>query len=131
MVENNLTSSIPDFKPCQIICLEHGETCLYAETIQIVYERQMCWVRPLLLAKSVPTTATREIYDLRQSADLVWPIALFRPALDTEAIFLLEQLPTLGVNTEDLQTARQQLRSFLQQVWQAGKLASSDRQSIR
>ncbi|MDY7012931.1 MAG: hypothetical protein SVX43_04895 [Cyanobacteriota bacterium] len=118
MAKNNSTSSLPEFKPCQIVCLEYGATCLYAETIQVIPQRQMCWVRPLVLARSLPTTATHEIYDLRHAADLVWPIALFRPALDTEAIPLLEQLNTLGAIGTDIRAARQQLHAFLQQVWQ-------------
>jgi hypothetical protein len=128
VIKNNSTSSIPEFKPCQIVCLEYGEICLYAEAIQTIPERQMCWVRPLLLAKIVPSTGTQNIYDLRQTADLVWPVALFRPALDTEAIALLGQLNTLTANSEDFQVARQQLHAFLQQVWQADKSVNGDRE---
>ena len=32
----------PNFQPSQIVCLEHGNTCLYAEVIQVLEERQMC-----------------------------------------------------------------------------------------
>jgi hypothetical protein len=41
------------FQPRQIVCLEHETTRLYAEIIEFVEARQVCWVRPLMLAVAV------------------------------------------------------------------------------
>ncbi len=37
------------FQPRQILCLEHGQSRLYAEVIQVVPDRPVCWLRPLIL----------------------------------------------------------------------------------
>ncbi len=126
--------NIPDFRACQILCLEHKDTRLYAEVIQVMEARQRCWVRPLILvispaAQSDPTLWPEEVsdrstlYDLRQGADLLWPMTLFRVALDTEVLPLLarlesQELPKPAIPPSGL-TARHQLNQFVQQVWQA------------
>jgi hypothetical protein len=66
-------------------------------------------------ALAPPELAT--LYDLRQDSDLLWPISLFRPAVDTEVIPLLMQLDVPETQTN--QIAHQQLKSFIHQVWQA------------
>ncbi|MBV9388498.1 MAG: hypothetical protein JOZ78_18905 [Chroococcidiopsidaceae cyanobacterium CP_BM_ER_R8_30] len=126
-----------DFQPCQIVCLEHEGTCLYAEVIQVVISRQLCWVRPLLLgALSSDSNLVDELLpltDLRSCADLLWPIASFRPALDTEVIPLLVTLLAspernlaatgqLDVSPEAASTASlSKLNQFIHRVWQADK----------
>lgn len=100
--------STPCFQPFQIVCLERRHSSLYAEVIQTVEEKQVCWVRPLVLVEqsgleirsnqlnpSLPEDRSG-IYDLRQGSDLLLPIALFRPALDTEIIPLLMGLEALA-----------------------------------
>ncbi len=91
-----------NFKGNQIVCLEHDQSFLYAEVIQVIETRQTCWVRPWLLKilssannqfSNLPEKET--IFDLRESSDLVLPISLFRLALDTEVIPLLSELDTL------------------------------------
>lgn len=42
------------FLPSQIICLEHEYEALYAESIQILEEREQVWARPIVLA-TLPT----------------------------------------------------------------------------
>ncbi len=44
-----------NFQAGQIVFLEYGDSRLYAEVIQVVVERNLCWVRPLyyLLFKKV------------------------------------------------------------------------------
>jgi hypothetical protein len=111
-----------NFQPRQIVCLEHKDTRLYAEVIQVVDSRQVCWVRPLLLAEFPHQNYSSfepPLYDLRSSADLVWPLTLFRPALDTEVIPLLVQLLTLEPQPDCDPAAKQQLNQFIHQVWQA------------
>ena len=109
-----------DFQPRQIVCLEHEGTCLYAEVIQVVVSRQLCWVRPLLLGTLPSECSVNESLpptDLRSCADLLWPIALFRPAFDTEVIPLLVMLASS--ENERNPAAAKQLNQFVYQVWQA------------
>ena len=114
-----------NFQPQQILCLEHAGTCLYAEVIQVVVSRRLCWVRPLLLgAFPADFQASEEplpLTDLRFCADLLWPIKLFRPALDTEVMPLLTQLLASEPQLERSPAAQQRLNQFIYQVWQAYK----------
>ena len=123
------------FQPCQIVCLEHEAVRLYAEVIQIVKERQVCWVRPLamtvLSASAAELSQTSQsladenpvLYDLRQGSDLLWPASLFRPALDMEVMPVLMQLYTSEVQAKPRFTARQRLNYFVREVWQANTTA--------
>lgn len=110
-----------DFKPGQIVSLECGDACLHSEVIQVVEARQVCWVRPLMLvvlvsAKDSPAEYT--LSDLRDGADLLWPLSLFRAALDTEVISLLAQLHSLDAEKKDRVMASRQLRDFVDRVWE-------------
>lgn len=109
-----------NFQPLQIVCLEHLATCLYAEVIQVVESRQVCWVRPMLLVESA-IEREPSVIDLRSTVDLLWSLDSFRPALDTE---ILPFLANIFVSTPPLNSstyARQQLNYFVQQLWQAQK----------
>jgi hypothetical protein len=119
------------FQPRQIVCLDHETTRLYAEIVEFLESRQVCWVRPLMLAvpvadnNSSPIASLEQLtlYDLRLGADLLWPARLFRPALDTEVIPLLVQLNDPDAQTTDSSDAHKQLSCFVHQVWQADKSA--------
>ncbi len=119
------------FQPRQIVCLEHENTHLYAEVIEVVESRQVCWVRPLTLAILIagnepPAVASPEqltLYDLRRGADLLWPASLFRPALDTEVIPLLVQLNDPEAELTNHLDGHEQLSCFIRKVWQAYKSA--------
>lgn len=137
------------FQPRQILCLEHEQSRLYAEVIQVVSDRPVCWLRPLILeinpsntvenvaddvapdnnspnlpsprekALSIETAQSPpKTYDLRLSADLLMPPALFRPALDTELIPLLGQINVGEFSLQDARVAHQLLRQFIHQVCQ-------------
>lgn len=123
-------SSTASFQPHQILCLEHNGAVLYAEVIQIVPERGLCWVRPLALLQLAPfeqTSQAAPLRDLRQSPDLLYPHSLFRAALDTEVVPILTELNTLkppaeGSSAASLRedhSARHQLQDFIRQVWQS------------
>ncbi len=114
-----LIMDIIQFQPGQIVCLEHDTKSLYAEVIQVVVSRQLCWVRPLLLVAF--TQEPPLITDLRDASDLFWSINLFRPALDTEVITLLSQVFAKEPKHEPDSDAKQQLNQFIHQVWQADK----------
>ena len=111
-----------NFKPGQIVSLECGDACLHSEVIQVVEARQVCWVRPLMLVVLVSGKDSSEEYtlsDLRDGADLLWPLSLFRAALDTEVISLLTQLHSLDSEKKDAVIASRQLRDFVDRVWAA------------
>ena len=125
-----LTSIDPNFnfQGNQIVCLEHENSFLYAEVIQVIEARKTCWVRPWILkVLSLKNNNFSEvddnptIFDLRESADLVLPISLFRLALDTEVIPLLSELDNLESEEQDLILTRQLLRQFVETLWEAYK----------
>jgi hypothetical protein len=111
-----------NFKPGQIVSLECGDACLHSEVIQVVEARQVCWVRPLMLVVLVSGKDSSEEYtlsDLRDGADLLWPLSLFRAAVDTEVISLLTQLQSLDSEKKDAVIASRQLKDFVDRVWAA------------
>lgn len=114
-----------NFQPLQIVCLEHLATCLYAEVIQVVESRQVCWVRPLLLVESAPDLEP-SVLDLRSTVDLLWSLADFRPALDTEILPFLVSIFASAPPPQSSAYARQQLNYFVQQLWQAQKREPQD-----
>ncbi|MEG4273519.1 hypothetical protein QUA72_16205 [Microcoleus sp. M2_B4] len=111
-----------NFKPGQIVSLKCGDACLHSEVIQVVEARQVCWVRPLMLVVSASGkdfSAEYTLSDLRDGADLLWPLSLFREAFDTEVISLLTELHSLDAEKKDGTIASRQLRDFVDRVWEA------------
>jgi hypothetical protein len=120
-----IDDSLPSFAPYQIVCLEHQQSYLYGEVIQVIESKNLCWMRPLLLAVFPRVVGTvdnfleaKELLDLRFTSDVAYPVALFRPALDTEVIPLIDQLETLDETKEPNPSSKQKLRQFLEQIWQ-------------
>ncbi|WP_208821845.1 hypothetical protein [Tolypothrix sp. PCC 7910] len=107
-----------EFQSGQIVSLKHGDKNLYAEVIQVVVSRQLCWVRPLVLVDFF--TEPPQITDLRDASDLLWPVNLFQPALDTEVITVLSQVLAKEPKIEPDALAKQQLHQFIHLVWQEG-----------
>lgn len=62
-----------------------------------------------------------ELIDLQSTSDLLWPVILFRPAFDTEIVYLLAQLKDINHPLIDKTLNRQHLNQFVQQVWQANQ----------
>jgi hypothetical protein len=84
---------IVNFKAGQIICLDLDCLHLFAETIDTIEITDRCWVKPLAIARSSPESFELEfLHDLRDTAQLILPIDLFRYALDTEVLPLTSQL---------------------------------------
>ncbi len=134
---------ISQLQPSQIVCLELGATCLYAEVVQIIETRRLCWARPLVLVGDLPETEDfsrssehrfeRSCHDLRQGSDLLLPAVLFRQALDIEAVPLLSSLYRLDViahSEPNAIVARRQLNEFIRQICQAHPDVFSDRTSL-
>ncbi|XGV97312.1 MAG: hypothetical protein ACAF41_31905 [Leptolyngbya sp. BL-A-14] len=123
-----ITEATPRLQPCQIVCLEHETNYLYAEVIQVIESRQLCWARPLILVLQ-PAALTCDspesviCYDLRQDSDLLLPLTLFRPALDTEVctwatnLYANDHHPE--VPTAQRNEGHRPFRQFIQQIWQA------------
>lgn len=114
---SELVNSVPNFQSSQIICLEFGSRCLYAEVIQVVPARQLCWTRPLMLVTLL--SDVNLLFDLRDGSDLILPLSLFRAAFDTEVIPFLTDLHSLENQSQDGISAYRQLRNFLSEVCEA------------
>lgn len=122
---DNTSSSTVNFQVNQIICLEHQNLCLYGEVIELIPLRQLCWFRPICLSKldheHDSNLESSELIDLQSGSDLLWPITLFRPALDTEVIYLLVELNNIRESVTSKKANRQYLNKFVRQVWQANR----------
>ncbi len=114
-----------NFHPGQIVSLEHDDSKLYAEVIQVVISRHLCWVRPLLLLVKSSESEPPLINDLREASDLLWPLDFFRPALDTEVIPILSQVLAKEPKPEIDSSTKQLLHQFIHEVWQAYKKEST------
>ncbi len=132
---------ISKLQPSQIVCLELDLTCLYAEVVQVVEARRLCWARPLILvigsleaafSQSFEPRSQNSPYwhDLRQGADLLLPTVLFRQAFDVEAIPVLSSLCSLDESADSIPQAtlvHHQLSDFVRQLCQSYPGAFSDR----
>jgi hypothetical protein len=119
----------------QILCLDHGPQRLYAELVDIIDERNLAWVKPLWLVhgqENAPEQNLPEpdrpwadelkqtlgpIDDLRGDSDLLWPVELFRAALDMELLPLLGG-PLEGERKDGPSPEAQRFRLFIRQVWE-------------
>ncbi len=121
--------------PSQILYLEHDSERLYAEAIQVVENRHLCWARPTLLIQGLPQTNSPEVrqaaiaaaatspetssltlYDLEGGPDLIWPLDLFQIALDLDFFSLLVQLK---INPDEiaLRNSSRPLNTFIRSFW--------------
>jgi len=122
--------ALSTFQDGQIIYLQHETLRLYAETIQIIKTRKLCWARPLALIQ-LPAERYSDrdealmLHDLRQGSDLLLPISLFQIALDTEALPVIAQLNApkddfpVELFSDGEQPSFPILQNFVHQVWQA------------
>ncbi|MEL6581458.1 MAG: hypothetical protein AAFQ14_17095 [Cyanobacteria bacterium J06621_12] len=124
----------------QILCLEYQGNCLYGEVIQLIPQRQLCWLRPLCLVishsvdfelltdsndrRSLVSSSSCDnsddslVIDLQSGSDLLWPAILFRPALDTEIISLMPLLKDIGHHSLARKSGQKWLHRFMHLVWQ-------------
>lgn len=112
------------FKTNQIVCLEYQSTCLYGEVIQLIPSRGMCWFRPIGMTKEdVSGDLSLQIvyFAELESADLLWPTTLFRPAWDTEVLFLLTELGSRDELQPAKSSSSQHLHQFVKEVWAANQ----------
>jgi hypothetical protein len=131
-------------RPSEFACLEHQDTLLYTEIIQVVEKRHRYWARPVLLCERLTqedrlTESLPTVYDVRSCSDLLWPRSLFRSVLDTELIPLLAHLnPELEapfipakILSSHLTEARQKLQQFTQRLWQINPDAFQDPETLQ
>jgi len=122
--------------PSQILYLEHGSSRLYAEAIQVISTRHLCWSRPTLLIQGLPENnplqrqeaiaeaarcpeqAQLKLYDLEDAPDLIWPLTPFQIAYDLDFFSLLVQLKMNPDSSEQV-SGKAQLNRFIQHFWQA------------
>ncbi|MCC0175747.1 hypothetical protein I4641_01975 [Waterburya agarophytonicola K14] len=123
MEETSYGKSTLPFKVNQIICLEYRSTCLYGEVIQLITSRGICWFRPICMTiqnfEGEATPENLQLIHLRSVSDLLWPIDMFRPALDTEVISLLADLDKTDKTNQSQISASRCLNQFVRQVWTA------------
>jgi hypothetical protein len=108
-----------EVKIARIVCLDdrQGQDHLFAEVIDTISISSRYWVKPLAIARSNPERFELEfLYDLRDTAQLILPIDLFRDALDTEVIPLLSELyhPTDSMRSVN---ARSALHQFINDLY--------------
>jgi hypothetical protein len=95
---------LPSFQPHQIVYLTCDHSRLYTEVIEILVDRQLAWVRPLVLVTPTETLllAASALLgwldphgwpDRPTTPDLLWPLDQFYPALDTDFVDLLAVIP--------------------------------------
>lgn len=122
MNNDRLIKATPVFKPNEIICLEYQNSCVYGEAIQVIPQRRLCWFRPLFMitysAEINANDRQERITDLRSCSDLLWPICLFRSALDVEVLPFLTADRDREKAAIDRFQSSSRFNQFIKQVWQ-------------
>lgn len=92
--------------------------------VQVITTRELCWVRPLILAKLSLEAAIfedfvpeKQVVDVRLTSDLIFPMNLFRAALDIEVIPILSQLEKMDLTPSKIQIAKGELQDFIKNFW--------------
>ncbi len=96
--------------PSQILYLEHGSSRLYAEAVQVIESRHLCWARPILLIQGLPQdllqdlsensienlpSSDRSNINAKQSRQDVISAAAASPENSTLNLYDLENCPDL------------------------------------
>ena len=105
----------------QIVCLDGQNKSLYCEVIDVIDDRKISWVRPVILVDLKTKDNNyfchkNDVYDLRFTSDLLWKIDDFRIVLDTEYIQFLANLQEFEFDEDKLIIAKQKLRLFIQEI---------------
>jgi hypothetical protein len=125
------------WKESSILCLDDQQATLYVELIQQLPKQSLAWLRPFALRvdeSHVPEQflecgdrlpdGDAIIFDVRNTADLIWPIHFFRMGLDTEVLQIMSVLPDLNLaepcmTQQNRDASRHILNHFLRVVWQS------------
>lgn len=109
------------FKSHDIVGIDHIDCSLYGEIIQLVESRNCSWIRPLALVIHADSSLDCQLQsvNLRQAPDLICPISLLRPALDTEIFpylnLLVQEYDVVEINPQ----AHRYLQTFMHKIWLA------------
>ncbi|MEM1367707.1 MAG: hypothetical protein AAGG02_06755 [Cyanobacteria bacterium P01_H01_bin.15] len=111
-------ATVNSLKPRQIVCLETTGDRLFAEVIEIITPRKMCWARPLVLCRRSIDDEREwaDLLDLRATVDLLLPVHWFRPAWDHELLPLLGEV-LAQENAQELSailSVKSQLNRFIE-----------------
>jgi hypothetical protein len=71
------------------------------------------------ISEQLENAEETKLIDLQSGSDLLWPDSLFRPALDTEIIYLLPQLQDVNHYSEKKISNQKYLNKFIHLFWQA------------
>ena len=96
---------------------------LFAEVIDTIEISDRYWVRPLALARSNPESFQLEfLHDLRDAAQLILPIDLFRDALDTEVLPLISELFHPTKDSTRTANAQKVLYQFIADLYRSSSI---------
>ncbi|WP_373543678.1 hypothetical protein [Chamaesiphon sp.] len=122
---------IAEVKTARIVCLDaplpsaqerlhRDRLYLFAEIIDTIEISDRYWVRPLALARSNPESFQLEfLHDLRDAAQLILPIGLFRDALDTEVLPLISELFQPNKDSTRSANAQKVLYQFIADLYRS------------
>jgi hypothetical protein len=115
--------STVEFKTDRIVCIDRENLHLFAEVIDSIAVDARCWVRPLAIVRSTPESFNLEfLHDLRDTAQLILPIHLFRDALDTEVLPLISELFHPAKDSIRSTNAQRVLYQFIADLYRSIKL---------
>ncbi|MGK7933380.1 MAG: hypothetical protein AB4041_18375 [Microcystaceae cyanobacterium] len=106
-------------QPSQIVCANTPNYQFFGEVIDVVTEREVCWVRPLLLVKKGEEDIK---IDVRQGSDIVFPLSCFEPALDGDILPFLNDLVKDDYDGSSFIPNHPQLTQFLRELLNQDKL---------
>lgn len=97
----------------QIVCITSHDARLYGELVQRVADRQICWIRPLVLQPRLKSSDGSTLLDVHNGPDIICADHLPTPVIDTDWIQLLAVMAeqTSACNFPE---ANQQLKGFLE-----------------
>jgi hypothetical protein len=99
--------------PSQIVSASTPNYQFFGEVIDVVTDRGVCWVRPLLLVKKGEEDTK---IDVRQGSDLVFPLFYFEPALDGDILPFLNDLVKDDDEGASFVSNHPQLTQFLREL---------------
>ncbi|PSB11192.1 hypothetical protein C7B62_06475 [Pleurocapsa sp. CCALA 161] len=119
---------IPDrqlcwFRPlCLVICADVQSSLnseLKERSLEFGFAQQENSSRLLPASFDSRNAEETKLIDLQCGSDLLWPAHLFRPALDTEIIYLLPQLKDISHHSKETIPSQKYLNKFIHLFWQA------------
>jgi hypothetical protein len=107
-------------KTDRIVCIDLENLHLFAEVIDTIAVSDRCWLRPLAIARSNSESFKLEfIHNLRDTAQLILPISLFRDALDTEVLPLISELFHPAQDSDRSRDSQRVLYQFIADIYRS------------